>query len=128
MVSGAASANMVSSDAGPAPEIGTAIDPATDPPSSAADEARSAVWVGLYVSAARCLLTYVVAPAVGALGVFLGPVGLLLQVLGTITAIGGARRLWALHHRGRFAYALVAAALTLFTIATLGQFVLRGPS
>lgn len=128
MISGAASANTVSSDAGSAPEIDTTIDPELDPQPTAADEARSAVWVGLYVSAARCLLTYVVAPVAGAVGVFLGPLGFLLQVLGTITAVGGARRLWALHHRGRLAYALVAAALTLFTLATLGQFVLRGPS
>jgi len=128
MVSGAASANTVSSDAGSAPEIDPATDTAIDSQPTAADEARSAVWVGLYVSAARCLLTYIVAPVVGALGVFLGPLGLLLQVLGTITAVGGARRLWALHHRGRFVYALVAAALTLFTFATLGQFVLGGPS
>ena len=119
MISGPASANMVSSDAGSAPEIASAMD-------GEAAEARSAVWVGLYVSAARCLLTYVLAPLVGALGVFLGPLGLLLQVLGTITAVGGARRLWILRHRGRFVYALVAIALILFTVGSVGQFVLGG--
>jgi hypothetical protein len=120
MTSGAASANMVSSDAGSAPEIATEID--------LAEHARSAVWVGLYVSAARCLLMYVVAPLVGALGVFLGPLGLLLQVLGTITAVGGARRLWMLRHRGRLVYAFVAGALILFTTGSVGQFVLGGRS
>ena len=120
MISGAASANMVSSDAGSAPEI--------DPQIDTAEQARSAVWVGLYVSAARCLLTYVVAPLVGALGIFLGPLGLLLQVLGTITAVGGARRLWVLRHRGRFVYGLVAIALILFTAGTVGQYVLGGRS
>jgi hypothetical protein len=125
MISGAAAANMVSSDAGSAPEIDREDNPAIDA-ESVAEQARSAVWVGLYVSAARCLLTYVVAPVVGAVGVFLGPLGLLLQVLGTITAVGGARRLWSLRHRGRFVYALVAIALVLFTAGTAGQLVLGG--
>ena len=123
MISGAVSANMVSSDAGSAPEI--------DPQIDTAEQARSAVWVGLYVSAARCLLTYVVAPLAGAfgvLGIFLGPLGLLLQVLGTITAVGGARRLWVLRHRRRLVYGLVAIALILFTAGTVGQHVLGGRS
>ena len=120
MVSGAVSANMVSSDAcDSAPEI-------VQPEEDAAEQARAAVWVGLYVSAARCLLTYVVAPAVGALGVLFGPLGLVLQVLGTITSISGARRLWVLRHRGWALYALVAAALTLFTAATAGQLLVGG--
>lgn len=129
MVSGAVSANMVSSDAcDSAPEI---VQPENDEAGivqagDAAEEARAAVWVGLYVSAARCLLTYVVAPAVGAFGVLFGPLGLVLQVLGTITAISGARRLWALRHRGRMLYGLVAAALTLFTAATAGQLLVGG--
>ena len=106
MVSGAASAGGVSTDAGAAPEIDhTELD-------GEVDEARSAVWVGIYVSAARCVLTYVVAPLVGALGVALGPLGIVLQILGTVTAINGAHRLWTLGHRGRFVYAGVAAALT----------------
>jgi hypothetical protein len=124
MVSGAASANMVSSDAGSAPEI----DHRPDGWADEADQARSAVWVGLYVSAARCLLTYVVAPLAGALGGLLGPVGLVLQVLGTVTAVSGARRLWSLRHRARFVYGLVAATLTLFTAATVGQLVMGGPA
>jgi hypothetical protein len=121
MISGAASATTVSSAAGSAPGI--------DHPMAAeleAGQARSAVWVGIHVSAARCLLTYVVAPALGAVGIFLGPIGLLLQALGTITAVGGARRLWVLRHRGRIVYALVAAALVLFTAGTIGRLVLGG--
>ena len=123
MVSGAASANMVSSDAYSAPEIANESDLLS---ADAAQEARSAVWVGLYVSAARCLLTYVVAPAAGALGILFGPIGLLLQVLGTITAVSGALRLHALRHRGRYIYGLVALALVLFTAGSVGRFVLGG--
>jgi len=120
---GAASADVVRTGAGTAPEI--------DPPmttESEAEQARSAVWVGLYASAARCLLTYVVAPVLGALGVFLGPLGVLLQLLGTVTTVGGARRLWMLRHPGRVVYALAAIALVLFTAGTVGQSVFRGHS
>jgi hypothetical protein len=118
MISGAVSANTVSSGVGIAPEIDHVAD-------SAAGQARSAVWVGLHVSAARCLLTYVVAPIAGAAGIFLGPLGLLLQILGTITSVGGAHRLWTHGHRGRFVYGAVAMALVLFTLGAVGQVVLR---
>jgi len=80
-------------------------------------EAIAAVHVGLWVSALRCLLTYVVAPALGAIGVVLGPIGLVLQVLGAITATAGARRLWLLGHRARIPYAVVAVVLWLATAA-----------
>lgn len=115
MVSGAVSAGGASSDVGAAPE--------TDQHR----EARSAIWVGIHASAVRCLLTYIVAPAAGALGVVLGPIGLVLQVLGTVTAISGARRLWTLRHRGRLVYTAAAGVLTLFTAATIGQLFLGGP-
>ena len=88
---------------------------------SPAEEAIAAVHVGLYVSAFRCLLTYVVAPALGAVGVLLGPVGLVLQVLGTITAGYGARRLWVLRHRARIPYAALAVVVAVLTLATLSQ-------
>ena len=42
-------------------------------PDDASREAAAAVHVGLWVSATRCVLTYVVAPVAGAVGVFLGP-------------------------------------------------------
>ena len=98
------------------------------PPASAADidaaqeaaqEAAAAVHVGLWVSATRCLLTYVVAPLVGALGVFLGPLGLLLQVAGAITATAGARRLWVLQSRLRFPYAGLAVAVDMLVLVAL---------
>lgn len=97
--------------------VSEAVEAEVDP----AEEAVAAVHVGLYVSALRCLLTYVVAPALGAVGVLLGPVGLVLQVLGTITAGFGARRLWALRHRARLPYALLAGVLLVLTVASLTQ-------
>lgn len=107
---------MVSTDVGAAPGI--------DQEADASHQARSAVWVGLYVSAARCLLTYVIGPAAGAIGVFLGPLGLVLQILGTITAVDGAHRLYVLRHRGWVVYAATATVISLVTAVTIGQSVL----
>jgi hypothetical protein len=82
-------------------------------------EAAAAVHVGLWVSATRCLLTYVVAPLAGAVGIFLGPIGLLLQVLGAITATAGAHRLWTLRSRLRLPYAGLALAVDLLALVAL---------
>ena len=72
----------------------------------------AAVQVGLYVSAARCLLTYVVAPVAGTLGCLprsdrLRPA----PARGAITSAAGARRLWQLGHPARFLYAAIAIAV-----------------
>lgn len=104
--------------------IATVDSPASDQldPTPEAAEAVGAVWVGLWVSALRCLLTYVVAPALGALGVVLGPVGLALQLLGAVTSTAGALRLRTLGHRARYAYAAIAVAIwaaTLLSVASL---------
>lgn len=90
-----------------------------------AAEARSAVHVGLYVSAVRCLLTYVVAPVMGLAGPLLGAAGFVLQILGSIVAVAGAQRLWHLGHRARVPYALVAG-ITAVMSATLIFELLRG--
>jgi ABC-type Fe3+-siderophore transport system permease subunit len=88
-------------------------------------EAAAAVHVGLWVSATRCLLTYVVAPLAGAVGVFLGPIGFLLQVCGAITATAGAHRLWVLHSRLRYPY--LALALAVDALALVALVDLTGP-
>lgn len=95
-----------------------------DDPGEAARQARAAVQVGVYVSALRCVLTYVVAPALGALGLVLGPFGALLQVLGAITASSGAVRLWRLGHPARYPYALLALALDLMAVLCVGGLLL----
>ena len=82
-----------------------------------AAESAAAVRVGLWVSATRCVLTYVAAPALGTIGVVVPGIGLVLQVLGAITSVAGARRLWLLGHRGRYPYAVVAAVVVLSTVA-----------
>ena len=91
------------------------------PDADPAREAAAAVHVGLWVSATRCVLTYVVAPAAGALGLVLGPVGLLLMLAGAITATAGARRLWILGHRLRLPYGAVALTVDALAVVTLSQ-------
>lgn len=86
------------------------------------NDAVSAVRLGIWASATRCVLTYVVAPAAGALGLVLGPVGMILQILGSVTAIYGARTLWSLRHRARHVYAVVAAAVTAAAVIAVIQF------
>lgn len=75
--------------------------------------------VGLWASAARCVLTYVVAPALGGAGVLLGTAGIALQVLGVITSITGAVRLRRLGHRAWPAYSVVATVLAGTTVASI---------
>lgn len=83
------------------------------------EDARGAVHVGIYASAIRCLLTYVVAPASGAAGIFMGSIGLMLQLLGSVTAVVGAHRLWVARHRARVPYAAVAMLLTLVAVVSV---------
>ncbi|MFT3872598.1 MAG: hypothetical protein QM714_08120 [Nocardioides sp.] len=97
--------------------------PEADPLADPVGDARAAVHVGLYVSGLRCMLQYVVAPAVGAFGVVLGPIGFVLQVLGTVTATFGALRLWRLGHRFRVPYAVVAVACWLLAFYALAEMV-----
>jgi hypothetical protein len=107
-----------------APSTIDAGTPDSSTPVDLAREAAAAVHVGLWVSAIRCVLTYVVAPLLGGLGLVLGPVGLLLQILGAITATTGAGRLRRLRHRAWAAYAIVALTVDVLTAVSLGQWAL----
>lgn len=87
-----------------------------------ADAAQEQVRLGVYVSAVRCLITYLLAPALGAAGAFagfLGVAGIALQILGAVICTFGAIRLWKLGHRLRYVYAAVAGAVYLVTALTL---------
>lgn len=109
------------------PHAGAPLRPAQPVPEDAAFEwaddeisnARSAVTLGLYVSATRCLLQYVVAPALGVFGVFVGGLGVLLQVVGCVTSVAGARRLRSLGSRWWPAYAVLAIVVGIVTASVL---------
>jgi hypothetical protein len=87
-----------------------------------ADSAQEQVRLGIYISAVRCLITYLLAPALGAAGAltsFLGLAGIALQILGAVICTFGAIRLWKLGHRLRYVYAAVAGAVYVVTALTL---------
>lgn len=107
-------------DAQPVPDA-AALVPADDQIA----RAKAAVTVGLYVSATRCLLQYVVAPVLGVLGVFAGGLGVLLQVLGCVTSVAGARRLRQLESRWWMAYAVLALLVGMVTVAVLVRTVME---
>lgn len=93
-----------------------AADPVVEQSAVAADAAREQVRLGLYVSAVRCLVTYLVAPTLGVTGAFagfLGVAGLGLALVGSVISTYGAVRLWRLRHRARFLYAAVTLAVYL---------------
>jgi hypothetical protein len=116
----------------PMPEASLAASPPdhSHSPSQLGDPAReatAAVHVGLWVSATRCVLTYVVAPVAGAIGIFLGPLGLLLQIAGAVTASSGAHRLWSLHHRLRLPYVALALSVDLLAVIALLELIGLAP-
>jgi hypothetical protein len=87
-----------------------------------ADAAQEQVRLGIYVSAIRCLVTYLLAPAMGAAGTMADVIGfaaVALQILGAVLCTMGAIRLWKLHHRARYLYAGVTVAVYLVTALTL---------
>jgi hypothetical protein len=95
---------------------------------AAADAAREQVRLGLYVSAVRCLVTYLIAPALGATGAFagfLGVAGLGLALLGSVISTYGAVRLWRLRHRARFLYGAVTFCVYLATALAAYELVLQ---
>lgn len=78
-----------------------------------------AVKLGLWASGLRCVIVYALAPAAGALGPLTVGAALVIQVAGTVACVSGARSLWARRHRGRCAYALIAALTCLCTLTAL---------
>lgn len=94
-----------------------------DEVAEAVTDAKAAVTLGLYISAARCIFTYMIAPALGAVGIVFGPLGLLLQIFGGVMATIGARRLWLLKHRLWIPYALLAVAIDALAVFALYELI-----
>ena len=93
-----------------------AAEPMVEEVAVSAGAAREQVRLGLYVSAFRCVITYLIAPALGASGAFagfLGVAGLGLALLGSVISTYGAIRLWKTRHRARFLYVAVTCLVYL---------------
>ncbi len=90
------------------------------PSATASDPAHEAVRWGVWVSAIRCVLTYLVAPVVGGLAGFWGALGLGLQLAAAVAVIVGTRTLWRRRHRARVPYTAVAALVLATTGLAIG--------
>jgi hypothetical protein len=75
----------------------------------------AAIRIGIYASALRCLVTYVVAPAtalsIPVAGAAMGSLAQALQALGAAVATAGCITLWQTRHWARVAYTAVTAAV-----------------
>jgi len=81
--------------------------------------------VGIYASALRCLLTYLVAPAtavwIPVAGATIGSLAHALQALGAAVATAGCVTLWQTKHWARAPYTLITAAILALALAPLAQ-------
>lgn len=75
----------------------------------------AAIRIGIYASALRCLVTYVVAPAtalsIPVAGAAMGSLAQALQALGAAVATAGCITLWQERHWARVAYTVVTSAV-----------------
>ncbi|MGO1563084.1 MAG: hypothetical protein ACTHW7_14805 [Actinomycetaceae bacterium] len=71
--------------------------------------------VSLFVSAVRCIITYVLIPVLVPIlsiaQVLAAPVGIALCALAVVTGITSLRRFWALNHRSRWMYTAFVAVV-----------------
>lgn len=80
-----------------------------------ADDVEGAVLVGLWASGARCVLQYLVAPGLGAFGLWLPWAGLLLQCLGCVVTVAGAAQVYCTRRHGWPLWLGVAGLVVLST-------------
>lgn len=86
------------------------------------EDPQSAVFVGMYASAARCLLQYIVAPLLGAFGFWLPWFGLLVQVLACVITVFGVLQLRLLgDRRWRFSAGIAVVVLGSTVLAVAGR-------
>lgn len=87
----------------------------SDGPRPSAASAQKAFSRSVWISATRCLLTYVVLPVLGPVLGLTGAVGPVLGlVVGTVSMIAivvSMRRFWAAQHRLRWHYSVLGGAV-----------------
>ncbi|MGL4340639.1 MAG: hypothetical protein ACRCSP_09520 [Rhodoglobus sp.] len=91
----------------------------------ASSSARQSVHLGIWVSASRCFLVYVAAPVAGGFAGVFGLTGMVLQVLGCLAAISGARTLFRHRHRLRYPYVVITVAVSATTLAAVIELAAR---
>jgi len=89
-------------------------------PSPGAGPLQAVVWL----SAARCTVTYVAGPALGSIGAvaaLVGPVAVWLHLIATGCVWLGTRRMWRARRRGRVAYTALAVAVTFVSVVGIAR-------
>ncbi len=97
---------------------------APDGPRPSAASAQRAFGRSVWISATRCLLTYVILPVLGpVLGLTgaVGPVlGLVVGTVSMIAIVASMRRFWAAEHRLRWHYTALGGALLVLLVVQAG--------
>ena len=85
--------------------------------------ARRSTTTAIVVSGVRCIITYLLIPALapffGLLDTFDAPLSLALTSLAVVMAIVGLRRFWIADHRARWAYTAFIALVLAFLLVTM---------
>ena len=85
--------------------------------------ARRSTTTAIVVSGVRCIITYLLIPALapffGLLDAFDAPLSLALTSLAGVTAIVGLRRFWIADHQVRWAYTAFIALVLAFLLVTM---------
>lgn len=93
-------------------------------PRGSARAAENAFSTSVVISAARCLLTYVILPVLGpvvGLAGGVGPVvGLLVGAVSTVAIVASMRRFFRADHRWRWRYAAVGGTILAFLVVQAG--------
>ena len=85
--------------------------------------ARRSTTTAIVVSGVRCIITYLLIPALaplfGLLDAFDAPLSLALTSLAVVLAIVGLRRFWIADHQARWAYTAFIALVLVFLLVTM---------
>jgi len=104
------------------PAAAPAVDPSTPSvpvPASAADKAAAerVVSTSILISAARCLVAYVllpfVAPIIGIAGDVAPAMGILIGAVAIVANVFGIRRFWRADHKWKVPYTVLAVGIIL---------------
>lgn len=82
-------------------------------------DARGVVLTGVWISALRCIVQYVIAPGLGAAGFWLPWMSELVQIIACLITASGALRLHSRHDRRRHLYTAIAVFVWITTVLTL---------
>ncbi len=86
-------------------------------------EARSAFQTSIFLSALRCLITYIILPFVAPTFAFFAtvakPLGIAVNLVAMVAITASMRRFWRVRHPHRWAYTVLGGTMYCFLIYLL---------